>query len=212
MQGIMAPQLGDTEETETGFVVGIVHTCEVECSKTATCEVWHCRGRVQTTRELWVRASAGRRKRRARRKRPSPGSRSGANTSRRDRSTVTCGRLEHPRRRPRCRSDSLRLGTRSGRPLSASPNMPVASDKNSIFSLYRMFHRQIRLLPTNYLRHVFYIRHASWTKCSSVDSSSGSSSVTTPELCSRRMTHKNASRSSNEYRTFVVSCRSRGIQ
>ncbi|KZT75065.1 hypothetical protein DAEQUDRAFT_761033 [Daedalea quercina L-15889] len=36
--------------------------------------------------------------------------------------------------------------------------MPVRTDKKSVFSLYRTFHRQIRLLPTNYLRHVLPLR------------------------------------------------------
>ena len=209
----MAPQLGDTEDTEA-HSNGICRRNRTRLSAArrlpAKCGIVGAESRRRGSCGCVPVQGAG--SEGARRKRPSPGSRLGANASRRDRSTVTCGRLEHPRRRPRCRSDSLRLGTRSGRPLSASPNMPVASDKNSIFSLYRMFYRQIRLLPTSYLRHVFYIRHASWTKCNSVDSSSGSSSVTTLGLCLRHMTPKNVSRRSKEYKMYALPCRSRGIQ
>ncbi|TFY62841.1 hypothetical protein EVJ58_g3601 [Rhodofomes roseus] len=34
----------------------------------------------------------------------------------------------------------------------------MAADANAVFSLYRAFHREIRLLPTNYLRHFYKIK------------------------------------------------------
>ncbi|KAH9937246.1 uncharacterized protein B0H18DRAFT_866948 [Fomitopsis serialis] len=34
----------------------------------------------------------------------------------------------------------------------------MAADTHAVFSLYRTFHREIRLLPTNYLRHFFRIK------------------------------------------------------